>query len=78
MRFGKVDLDVAACQVALMTEQLGQEAAQKAAAQAQAILSAKDKAASDAALAQREKDWRDYFAAYIAAAPAEPGAPPRP
>jgi hypothetical protein len=69
MRLGNFDPDVVKCQAALMAEQLGEEAALKAGARAAAILANKDKTAAEGALAQREKAWRDYFAAYIGAAP---------
>jgi hypothetical protein len=62
---GDQDPDVTRCQEFLLTQELANAEALKAQMAAQATLAKADLKDARATMAQREKDWSEYFAAYV-------------
>ncbi len=67
LRLSGVDPDVTRCQIFIMQQAIGNAETRAADAAANAELTSKDLAASKSQSAKREKEWGDYFAAYVGA-----------
>jgi hypothetical protein len=70
-----MDPDVTRCQVFLLGQQIADSTTQATALAAQNLLDKKDRDEAAANAAAREKQWADYFAAYIGATPPSPPPP---
>ncbi len=67
LRLAGVDPDVTRCQIFIMQQAIGNAETRAADAAANAELTTKDLATARSQSEKREKEWGDYFAAYIGA-----------